>query len=63
MKNEKYAWQYADTKEPVVEKQDCFLLIPEIFQDIYGFGIYEKNCIEKCNHREKIITKIRNNKK
>lgn len=60
MKNEKYAWQYADTKEPVVEKQDCFLLIPEIFQDIYGFGIYEKNCIEDgkigtCNVFEMIL--------
>ena len=60
MKKEKYAWRYADTKEPVVEKQDCFLLIPEIFQDIYGFGIYEKNCIEDgkigtCNVFEMIL--------
>lgn len=40
MKNEKYAWRYADTKELITEKNECFFLIPKEFQEQYGFGIY-----------------------
>ena len=40
MKKKNYAWRYADTKELITEKNECFLLIPKEFQEQYGFGIY-----------------------
>lgn len=40
MNNKKYTWRYADTKELVTEKNECFFLIPKEFQEQYGFGIY-----------------------
>ena len=40
MNNKKYTWRYADTKELVTEKNECFFLIPKKFQEQYGFGIY-----------------------